>query len=105
MMIPTALLICMENTFWNTSRDGNFVKLFKKSFNLYVKSGARKATEADIDLLKNHSGYQAVTSWTDSDSEAVEFKAKFCKLIIEHCLRKFHYYFYLHLTHLITFFT
>ena len=111
MMMPTALLICMENTFWNISslRDGpgNFVELFKKSFKLYVESGARKATEADVNLLRIQSGCPLalpMTSWNVSDSESDEFKAKLCKIIIEHCLRKFHYCFYLHLTHLNTFF-
>ena len=90
--MPTALLICMENTFWNISRDGNFVELFKKSFTLYVESGTRKKVEADIAILSNQSGHPA----TD------EFKAKFCKIIIEHYLCKFHC-FYLHLLPLNTF--
>jgi hypothetical protein len=88
--MPTALLICMENTFWNISRDVNFAKLFKKSFTLYVESGIRKKVEAAIDELGNGQGGWMVTE---------DFKAKFFKVIIEHYLRKFHC-FYLHLTHL-----
>ena len=94
----TALLICMENTFWNISRDsdGNFMKLFKESFTLYVESGMRKKTEADIDILRNE---------LDGGSLASEdFKAKIYEIIIEHYLCKFHC-FYLHLTHLTTLFT
>ena len=80
ILMPTALLICMENTFWNTggiSRVGNFVELFKKSFTLFVESGMRGKMEADIDILTNQAG-PPVTE---------EFKAKFCKNIIEcsHC--------------------
>ena len=77
--MPTALLICMENTFWNISslRDGNFVKLFKKSFTLYVESGMRKKIEADLDILGYEGGYVV----TD------EFRAKFFEMIIEHLLR------------------
>ena len=91
--MPTALLICMENTFWNISNDGNFVELFKKSFTLYVESGMKKKMEAEIDILRNQGG-QLVTK---------EFKAKFYKIIIEHYLSGFHC-FYFHLTYLTTFF-
>jgi hypothetical protein len=85
----------MENTFWDISRDddSDFVELFKKSFTLYIESGTRKEMEVDIDILRNQSGCPATN----------EFKAKFYKIIIEHCLRRFHC-FYLHLTHLTTFF-
>ena len=69
----------MENTFWNISRlqvgDSNFVKIFKKSFTVYVESGTRKKVEADIECLEIASD---------------EFKEKFFKLIIENKLRKFH---------------
>ena len=92
--MPTAVLICMENTFWNISRDGNFAKSFKKSFTLYVDSGLRMKAEAEIDILSNVQGgslYQATK----------DFKTKFCNLIIEHYLRKIHC-FYVQLTHLTT---
>ena len=49
--MPTAVLICMENTFWNISRDGNFAKSFKKSFTLYVDSGMKMKAEAEIDIV------------------------------------------------------
>ena len=90
-LIPTALLICIENTFWNINGDGNFVKLFKKSFTLYVKSGRREMTERGIDLeiLRN--------DWDlDLDSS---FNSTLYKFIVDHYLRKFHC-FYLHLTYL-----
>jgi hypothetical protein len=90
--MPTALLICMENTFWN--QDGNFVNSFKKSFTLYVESGTRKQVEADIDILGYPSGHL----------ETDEFNKKFCKIVIEHDLRKL-YCFYLHLSNLTIFFT
>ena len=81
----TALLICMENTYWNISRDDDFVKSFKKSFALYVESGMRKKVEAEIDILINEleSGCRRVPVGKD-------FEAKFYKIIIEHYLRKFH---------------
>ena len=94
-MIPTGLLICMENTFWTISRDSDFVELFKKSFTSYasVESGTRKGIEAKLDLLlRNRSGYSA----------ANEFEAEFCTFIIENCLRKFHC-FYLQFSNLIIF--
>ena len=66
----------MENTFWNTSGDGDFVKLFKKSFTLYVESGIRKKMEADIEILINQGGHPATKN----------FKAKLCKIVFEHYL-------------------
>ena len=95
ILIPTALLICTENTFWDMSRDGNFVELFKKSFTLYVESGMSERMKIDIDILRNDQGEFLVTE---------VFKARFYRFIVEHYLRKFHC-FYLHLTHLTTFFT
>jgi hypothetical protein len=86
-LFPTALLICMENTFWNISRGGDFVELFKKSFALYIESGMsgmRKKMEADIDKLVsgNQSGHPlAVTE---------EFNEMFGKTIVEHYLCTFH---------------
>ena len=87
VLIFTALLICMENTFWNINGDDNFVKVFKKSFTLYVKSGRRKMTERDIRILRNDQG-------EISAGRLYEF-------IVEHYLRKFHC-FYLHSACLIT---
>ena len=85
----------MENTFWRISEDSdsNFVELFKKSFTFYVESGTRSKVEADVDILKNQSasGCSMVTD---------EFKAKFCKIIIDNLLRTFHHFFALQLTHL-----
>ena len=49
----------------------------------------------DIDILRNEQGKFLVTK---------DFKAMFHKFIVEHYLCEFHC-FYLHLTHLITFFT
>ena len=93
----------MENTFWNIgtddyfyiTRDGNFMKLFKKSFALYVESGLREKMEADVGILENELGGSPVTEG---------FKANFCKIISENYLRKIHC-FYSHSTHLIIFFT
>ena len=56
------------------------MELFKKSFTLYVESGTRKKVEADIDILRHQSLHLA----------ADEFEEKFCKIVIEHYLRKFH---------------
>ena len=84
----------MENTFW-TGKDDNFVELFKKSFTTY-ESGARKETEAKLDLLLTQSSQRGRLL------SMQKFKADFCTFIIEHCLRKFH--FYLHLTHPLTIF-
>ena len=49
----------------------------------------------DIDTLRNVQSEFLVT---------MDFKARFYKFIVEHYLHKFHC-FYLHLTHLTTFFT
>ena len=77
--MPTALLVCMENTFWNRN-DGNFVDLFEKSFTLYVESGTWKKAKEDIDILSKQVGRQVTK----------EFKENLFKIIIEHYLCKFH---------------
>ena len=78
-LIPTALLICTENTVWDITKDGNFVELFQKSFTSYVENGMKQVVEMDIDMLKNRNGGFSVTK---------EFKAKFYKFIVAHYLRK-----------------
>ena len=84
--ILTALLICIENTFWDINGDGNFVEQFKKSFTLYVESGMRDMTERDIEILRNEQNYDLTQS-----------HGEFYKFIVNHYLRKFHCL-YLHLT-------
>ena len=79
--MPTALLICMENTFWNSRKGGKFVELFKKTFAIYVDSGMKKKTEADIDDILQHDGGEFPLT--------KNFKTQFCKIIIEHYLRRF----------------
>ena len=88
----------MENTFWHimtmthisgeSTGDGIFVELFKRSFQLYVESGTRKKIEEaiDSDLLRNEGKHRLVTNSKD-------FKEKFYMLITEHLLRKFHCFF------------
>ena len=84
ILVSTAILICLENSFWNKDTSGSFVDSFKKSFTLYVESGIRKTTEADIDVLRNEQGGRPVTA---------EFKAKLRKIIKDHCLRKLQFLF------------
>jgi len=77
LVIFTALLICLENTFWNISEDhNNFVELFKKSFMLYVESGMRKKMEAVLDDNVRY-GDGGVTRG---------FKEKLHGIIMEHLL-------------------
>ena len=82
LFLPTALLICLENTFWYINGEDNIVELFKKSFTLYVESGMREMTERDIDIFRNERGEFSVTK---------DFHAKFYKFIVDHYLRKFHF--------------
>ena len=81
-LIPTALLICIENTFWDISRDDNFLELFKNSFTLYVKSGRKEMMKKDIDILRNEQGEFLLGR---------DFAAAFHKFIVEHYLCKFHF--------------
>ena len=96
IFLPTALLICMENTFWESSRlqDCKFVESFQRSFTLYVESGMKEIVEMEIDILRNEQGKFLVT--------ADNFHANFCNFVVGHYLCKFHS-FYLHSTHLSTF--
>ena len=80
IILPTALLICMENTVLDVTQDFSFVKLFKKSFISYIENGMRQSVEIDIDILRNEQGGFSVTK---------DFKAKFYKFIVDHHLRKF----------------
>ena len=95
-LMPIALLICMENTFWytQTSKDVNFVELFRKSFKLYAESGMRKKTGVDINVLKKELHDRQTT---EVSVMTEDFKAKFYMFIAEHYLCKIH--FYLHSTH------
>ena len=86
----------MENSFWNISRDGNFVKSFRESFTLYIGSGMRMKAEEAVNILRNEQG--------GSEHQATDFKARFHKLITDHYLCKIHC-FYTHSTCLTTFFT
>jgi len=72
----TALLICMENSFWNRYTGGNFVDWFKKSFALYVKSGMRMKVELAINILE----YDPVGDLRPG------FKEDFYKIIMDHYL-------------------
>ena len=89
VLIPTALFICTENTFWGIDEDGSFVELFKKSFTLYVESGMKDMMKKEIDILRNRKGGFSLTN---------DFKPAFYKFITEHYLCKFHSL-YMHLTH------
>ena len=81
ILMPTGLLICMENTFWN---DGNFLESFKESFTLYIDSGMRMKAEVEANKLRNVEGKSVVTK---------DFEERFCKLITDHYLRKIHCFF------------
>ena len=79
VFILTALLICIENAFWDINGDGNFVELFKKSFTLYVESGMREMTERDFQILRS-----------EQDPPS---RDEFYKFIVNHYLGKFHCYY------------
>jgi hypothetical protein len=91
--MPTALLICLENTFWdmsyssNEKHDFNFMESFKKAYTLYVESGMRNKLEADIDIFLRNQAGNMVTK---------EFEAMFHKFIIDHYLRMFHCFYLSH---------
>ena len=98
ILMSTALLICLENSFWDMTHingdDVNFMESFKRSFKLYVESGTRKKVEASITLLRNEQGGRRLV--TDS----TDFRGKFYKLITEHLLRKFRCSLSMYLMHL-----
>ena len=80
-ILPIALLICLENTFWKISshNHGDFVELFKESFTLYVESGTRMNMEADIDIWRNQ-----------LEGGSLASNAKFYEIITQNYLCKFH---------------
>ena len=68
------------------------MELFKRSFKLYVESGARKKTEAEIDILRY------------GQAGCPDFEAKLHNFIIEHYLRKIILFYFFHSIHLNHFF-
>jgi GTP-binding protein EngB required for normal cell division len=76
LCIFTALLICMENSFWNRHTGGNFVEWFQKSFALYVESGKRKK----VDVAIKTSGYDS------AGPQRPGFTEDFLKIIMDHYL-------------------
>ena len=62
------------------------MKLFKKSFALYVESGIKKKTEAGLDILRKELKGARGHSVTVSK----DFKEKFYMFIMEQYLREFH---------------
>ena len=95
--MPTGVLICMENSFWNISRDGNFVKSFKESFTSYIGSGMRMKAEEAVTILRHEQG-------GSEDQATADFEARFRKLITDHYLRKIHCFYIIHSAHLTAFF-
>ena len=93
ILMPTALLICMENTFWS-NLDGNFLESFKESFTLYIDGGMRMKAEVEANILEGKSEHLGTK----------EFEKRFCKLITDHYLCKIHCFF-IHSTLLTAFFT
>ena len=88
--MPTALLICLENTFWTIDNFNFSMKLFEKSFTSYVESGMRGKVEAAMDILLRDE--QGASGWTVNVTNIKEFerlKEKFCNLVVEHFLRTF----------------
>jgi len=80
LLIFTALLICMENCFWDISSGKfYFVASFKKSFTIYVASGMMEKVAKDIVMLGNEQSGFLVT-------EDSEFNAKFYRFIVDHYL-------------------
>lgn len=88
-----AILICMENSFWNQHTSSNFLDWFKNSFTSYVDSEMGKKMEVDIDsMLGGEQGVYQVDN---------EFKEKLYKIVMDHYLCKF-YCLYSHSNHLTT---
>jgi hypothetical protein len=77
-----ALLICVENSFWNHGGHGNFVDSFQKSFTLYVESGMKKKVESHIGVFQHQQAGQI----------RVVDKKELYKIVMEHCLCKLHSY-------------
>jgi hypothetical protein len=74
----TAVLICLENSFWCLHDDVNSEEAFKDSWRIYVSSGRKQLVDRDI------SGQQiAVKMLTDSE----EVKSTFLKIILQNLLR------------------
>jgi len=49
-----AILICLENSFWNYSNTVTFIDSFQEAFKLYTQTGVREKAETSLKLLANY---------------------------------------------------
>jgi len=57
-----AILICLENSFWNQSKTVTFIDSFQKAFKLYTQTGVREKAETSLKLLKDYPSQYSSTS-------------------------------------------
>ena len=69
----TALLICLENSFWYQSTTSSFIDAFGKAFGLYKETGTQERLEIALKELGD---------WSSKEI----FKAAFSELLLKHHL-------------------
>jgi len=49
-----AILICLENSYWNQSNTVTFIDSFQEAFKLYTQTGVRENAETSLKLLEDY---------------------------------------------------
>jgi hypothetical protein len=57
-----AILICLENSFWNQSNTVTFIDSFQEAFKLYTQTGVREKAETSLKLLEDYPPQYSSTS-------------------------------------------
>ena len=75
---PAAILICLENSFWNQSKTITFIESFQEAFKLYTQTGVREKAETSIKLLEDYPPQYSSTS--------EPFQSALLKTLLQHRL-------------------
>jgi len=73
-----AILICLENSFWNQSNTVTFIDSFQQAFKLYTQTGVREKAETSLKLLENYPPQYPSTS--------EPFQSALLTTLLQHCL-------------------
>ena len=80
-----AILICMENSSWAQSNSISSRASFRKSFKLYVRSGARESLETSLKSLGNYP--------RPGSNSLQSFHSSLLNILLKHRLSRFNCFF------------
>ncbi|TFK20668.1 hypothetical protein FA15DRAFT_673259 [Coprinopsis marcescibilis] len=80
----TALVICLENSFWRDSQ--NFQTAFKESWNFYIHSDARKRVEQELSAAMPVEFQIALRAWRGRPNLTEGQKKEFSEIVCRNLL-------------------